>query len=113
MIWFSLTKKVREGRAVSFAKQFDDELSRLFRARTHQLKSYMWPTAGAAPQLTQKRVRKGVQRLQAFATADYLRSKDAKSVLKSYDHKRQWQPKRGKGFGARAKAKNFKAWYDK
>lgn len=98
---------------MSFAKQFDHELSRLFHARTHQLKSYMWPTVGPAPKLTRERIRRGIQRLQSFAVADYFRSKDAKRILRSYDHKRQWQPKRGKGFGARAKAKNFKEWYDK
>jgi hypothetical protein len=110
---FSINKRPDWEKSMSFANQFEDELLQLFHARTHQLKSYMWPTVGAAPQLTQKRVRKGIESLQSLAVADYLRSKDAKHILASYDHKRQWQPKRGKGFGARPKASNFKACYDK
>ncbi len=97
---------------MSFATQFDQELSKLFHARAHQLKSYMWPTVGAAPQFTQERVRRTIERLQSLAAADYLRSKEAKRIL-TCEHKRQWHPKKGKGFGAWAKAKSFKAWYDR
>jgi hypothetical protein len=94
------------------AGRFDKELLKLFHARTHELKSYMWPTAGAAPQLTRERVRRTIKKLQAIALADYLRSKGAKELLGSYDDKRQWHSKKGKGFGARAKKKSFKRWYD-
>jgi hypothetical protein len=98
---------------VSSAKRFDNELLKLFHARTHELKSYMWPTAGAAPHLTRKRIRKGIERLQDIALAYYLRSKAAKKLLDSYDDKRQWHSKKGKGYGARAKKKAFKRWYDR
>jgi hypothetical protein len=67
---------------------------------------------GAAPQLTRKRVRRTIEKLQYIATADYFRSKEAKQLISSYDHKRQWHIK-GKGFGVRTKAKKFKSWYDK
>jgi hypothetical protein len=73
---FSINKRPDWEKSMSFANQFEDELLQLFHARTHQLKSYMWPTVGAAPQLTQKRVRKGIESLQSLAVADYLRSKE-------------------------------------
>jgi hypothetical protein len=80
-------------------RQFENQLFKLFQVRTHQLRSYLWPSRGKAPQLTKKRLSQGISRLQDIAVNDYLHSTYAKEVFKSYDYKRQWHAKRNKGFG--------------
>ena len=86
---------------------------RLFQIRTHQLRSYLWPTRGKAPRLTKKRLVVGISKLQDIAVNDYLHSKVAKEAFKSYDYKRQWHAKRNKGFGVSAKKKSFRDWYER
>jgi len=95
------------------AKQFESELQRLFRARTHELRNYMWPSSGMAPKLTTKRIKRTIIKLSNIAEADYLKSHDARNLLKSFDYKCQWHSKKGKGFGRIAKKRSFKDWYDK
>ena len=99
--------------ATKAQKQFEGQLLRLFHVRTHPLVSYLWPTMGKAPQLTKKRVGRSIAKLQEIAVNDYLRSKEARIVYRSYDHKRQWHSKRNKGFGVSAKKKAFKNWYER
>ena len=94
------------------ARQFEDELYKLFDARTHELRNYMWPVAGSAPKLTRKRVRRSIAKLKNIAQADYLKSREAKGILRDFDHKRQWHSKKGKGFGRPAKKRSFKKWYE-
>lgn len=96
-----------------YARQFDSELLRLFTIRTHYLRASLWPTVGKAPHLTQKQIRRSIARLQNIAEADFFRSRYGKRLLKDYDDKRQWHPKRGKGLGWRAKRLSFKTWYQK
>jgi len=95
------------------AKQFDKALSKLFRARTHQLRSYMWPARGGAPKFTRERVKKTIEKLRDIAEGDYLRSTEARNLLRQFDYRRQWHAKRGKGFGRDAKKRSFKNWYEK
>lgn len=95
------------------ARRFDLELSILFRARTHQLRNYMWPTRGPAQRFTKERVKKTIAKLQDIAEDDYLRSRDARKLLLRFDYKHQWHTKRGKGFGRSAKKKAFKKWYER
>jgi hypothetical protein len=95
------------------ARQFDQKLLELFRARTHELRSYMWPTKGAVPKFTKKRVRNTIEKLRDIAEDDYLKSRDARKLLKQFDYKRQWHTKRGKGFGRTAKKQSFKKWYER
>jgi len=94
------------------AKQFEKELLKLFRARTHLLRSYMWPIAGSAPVISKERVTRSIQRLKNIAQADYLRSREARSILSDYAKKKQWHPKKGKGIGWLAKRNKFQNWYD-
>jgi hypothetical protein len=94
-------------------KQFEDQLCRLFKIRTHQLRAYLWPTTGKAAHLTKTRLRRSIARLQEIATDAYLASREAKKVFKSFDHKRQWHSKRNKGFGVSAKKRAFKNWYER
>src|ERR1022692_1716105 len=95
------------------ATRFENELSDLFRARTHSLRSYMWPSAGPAPTISPKKIGISIRRLQTIAETDYLKSKSARGILRSYDYKRQWHSKKGKGFGRPAKRRSFKRWYEK
>jgi hypothetical protein len=94
-------------------KQFEDHLLQLFRIRTHKLRSYLWPAAGKAPQLTKTRLTRSISKLQDIAVDDYLDSKFAKKVFNSYDYKRQWHSKRNKGIGVSAKKRSFKDWYER
>jgi hypothetical protein len=95
------------------AKQFNAELSELFRARTHELRNNMWPSMGSAPRLTQKRIKRSIRKLQQIAETDFLRSKETRKIINGYDYKRQWHSKKGKGFGRQAKKRSFKEWYDR
>ena len=99
--------------ASKLAAKFDRELSDLFDDRIHQIRSYVWPTRGAAPKVTKTRVKESIARLQALAERAVIRAKDGKRVFSGYDHKKQWHPKKGKGVGRPEKARQFKLWYDK
>lgn len=94
-----------------YAKQFDGELLRIFAIRTHDLRTSLWPMAGKAPRLTRKQIRHSIRRLQNIAEADFFRSRYGRKLLRDYDDKKRWHPKRGKGFGWRAKRRSFKTWY--
>ncbi|MGI8853690.1 MAG: hypothetical protein ACR2GC_10485 [Methyloceanibacter sp.] len=94
------------------ARKFDEELTRLLKDRTHQLRAKIWPSRGATGKITKKKVRASIDKLQELAKTAILRSKQGKFVLANYDYKRQWHPKRGKGFGRPTKKRNFKNWYE-
>lgn len=91
--------------------KFDRILSKLFDARTHGLRSQVWATRGAGPHFTKPKIQKAIHQLQDLAESALLRSTDSKKILGNYNYKRQWHPKRGKGFGRPAKKQNFKQWY--
>jgi hypothetical protein len=95
------------------ARRFDEELTRLFKARTHQLRAKVWPSRGATGKITNKKVRSSIGKLQKLAEGALLRSKQGKFILGNYDSKKQWHPKRGKGFGRGAKKRHFKGWYER
>jgi|ERR1044072_4004496 hypothetical protein len=94
------------------ARFFERELLKLFRARTHELRSYMWPISGGPPVLSKKKVTRSIQKLKNIAQEDYLKSKEARSILIDYAKKRQWHPKKGKGTGWLAKRRAFQEWYE-
>lgn len=93
-------------------REFDHLLADLYRARTHRLRSANWPSRGSAPKLTKSKIRNTVSRLQDISREAYFRSKEGKNSLRGIDYKRQWHPKRGKGWGPNAKVRMFKKWYD-
>ena len=98
--------------AKTTARKFDEELTRLFKARTHQLRAKIWPSRGATGKITKKKVRASIGKLQELAEVALLRSKQGRFVLRNYDYKKQWHPKRGKGFGLAAKKHHFRDWYE-
>jgi hypothetical protein len=95
-------------------REFDTQIDRLFRSRIHKLKSAVWPAKGAAPMMTKKKVNHVIGRLQNVTRDAFLRTKGTKKILREdFDYKRQWHPKRGKGWGRAAKSQHFKNWYEK
>jgi len=68
----------------------------------------MWPISGTAPKLARSNVSSSMNRLRNIAEADYLKSRYARPLLSTYDYKRQWHSKKGKGFGRTAKSRSFK-----
>lgn len=99
--------------ASKFASQFEKELQKLLRARTHVIISDVGARRGAAPTFTKKTVRKSIKRLQGLAQSAMLRSSTTDKVLFGYDARKQWRITRSKGRGRSAKRKSFKRWYDK
>lgn len=95
----------------STVREFEKELLQLFRARTFPMRSALQATPGAAPKMTRRKIKKAISRLQDLSEDVLLRSKSSKRILKGYDYKKQWHPKKGKGFGVGRKKQNFKSWY--
>lgn len=100
--------------ASRLARKFEKQLLRLFRDRTHGLRAAVSAIPGAGPKMTKKKVLAAIDSLQDLAEKALLRSKRCKDILrKDYDDKKQWHPKRGKGYGRAAKRQSFKEWYDR
>lgn len=94
-------------------REFDAQIDKLLQSRLHKVKSIIWTTRGAAPTLTKKKVNRSIGQLQNITRDSILGFKSTKSILKEdFDYKRQWHPKRGKGFGLAAKKQHFKNWYE-
>ncbi len=91
------------------ARAFENELQALFHDWTHDLRSSVWKTRGARPQLNRAKVRKVISNLQDIAEEHLLHSKLTSTVLASYSHKKKWQVR---GRGSAAKIKAFKEWYE-
>ena len=94
------------------ASRFDEELYKLFEARTFALKASVWPVPGRENKITRKKILKGIDRLGALAEQNLLRSRRIRKILREADYKKQWHLK-NKGHGRPAKRRSFKAWYDK
>jgi hypothetical protein len=94
-------------------RQFDATLDQLFASRTHWLKSLIRKKSpGAAPKINRKKIQKAIRKLQGSAVEALLTSRLLRPLGDFFDQKKQWHPKKGKGFGVEAKAKAFRAWYD-
>jgi len=93
-------------------REFEAELTKLFAARTHALRSTIKVQRGAVPKMTRKRIRQSIGHLQELFEREATRPKQSNEVLYDYDYKKQWHPKRGKGWGRDAKRISFKRWYE-
>jgi hypothetical protein len=92
-------------------KNFDRELEKLFKRRTHWLRSKVRkPTVGKPPTFTRKHVKNAIRRLNQLTEACLLRDHAIHNLSDIYDEKRQW---RSKGWGLERKRKSFLSWYDK
>ena len=93
--------------------EFDSKLRRLFDDRTHWMKSLVRKKSpGAAPKFSRQKVNKGIESLQAISTEILLRSRLVPKPSELFDQKKQWHPKRNKGWGVRKKKSTFKKWYE-
>ena len=99
--------------ALANARKFDRELNKLIRARTDPIKSTVWPRRGPNPNLTRRKIARTIETLESVVEHEMLRQKHAKDILRQYNYKRQWHPKRGKGVGVQNKRRHFKDWYEK
>lgn len=94
-------------------RQFDRVLQNLFLARTQNLRCRLWPNRGAVSRFTKRTILNAIRELQVLAEDALLKSNHSKGILRAYDHKRQWHPKRNKGHGRPAKRENFRRWYER
>lgn len=95
------------------ASRFRTELDRLFRRRTHWLRSAVeGPRPGPPLSLSRSHVRRAAATLQDLASealaAKLARDEFENGVLQ----RRSWHAKKGKGRGADAKRRSFNAWFD-
>ena len=92
-------------------RHFENELQQLFRARSNELISHLWPSRGKVERLSPRKIQLATDSLKAIANKHYLSSVKARSLLQSYDNKKQWHTKKGKGWSRAAKKQAFKHWY--
>lgn len=95
------------------ARRFNNELKKLFDARTYQLKTNIWPGRGPVLKITKKKIRRSIAKLEDLAEIGLLRSKNCKHLLRDFDYKKQWHPKLGKGYGRFERKRRFKEWYER
>jgi hypothetical protein len=95
---------------MAFSKEFERELSRLFRQRTHWLRSELGDKgAGKPPKFGRNKVNRGIARLQLIASAA-LAYKLAKAEFENHvSHRKNYQIK---GWGPRDKRQQFETWFD-
>ena len=96
-----------------YVHQYEKELGKLVKARTYQVRNIMRRARGASPNITRKTIRDSITKMRNFVEAELITKKQAREILRTYDHKKQWHPKRGKGWGLAAKKREFRRWYDK
>ncbi len=93
------------------AKQFELELDQLYKSRTAVLRHLVRKPRGRSLSFSQARRRKAGELLKKI----YSRAKSPvafKQHFRSSDvQKKQWHPKRGKGWRTDARKRNFKIWY--
>jgi hypothetical protein len=96
---------------MAFSKTFERELNRLFRQRTHWLRSKLGAKgAGKPPEFGRQKVNKGIEHLQFLASAA-LASKLAKAEFEEHvSDRRNYQIK---GWGPQDKKQKFEAWFEK
>jgi hypothetical protein len=98
---------------MSTQSQFRAELDRLFRRRTHWLRSVVGsPSRGALPRISRKHVRASIAKLQELASDALARDLAREEFERGVRLRRSWHAKRGKGRGPDAKKRSFNAWFD-
>lgn len=106
---------VIRGNSLSYAtREFDRRLDRLFEHRTDWLRSLtrkMKP--GAPPTFNKKKVERTIKKLKELTAEALISSGTLKELDSFWTVKKQWHAKKGKGWGANAKRRAFKAWYQR
>lgn len=94
-------------------KAFDKGLDTLFRRYTEKLRRNVGKKSkGPLPKFDRRRLERGVERLVQIARNAELKAHGHAAFDRAIDKKRQWQVKRGKGWGVDAKKQTFRKWYD-
>lgn len=94
------------------AKAFERGLDSLFRRYTEKLRRTAGKLSrGPLPKVDRNRVEKAIEHLVTIASTAELRSKGCDTFENIISEKRQWHPKRGKGWGLDAKKRAFQSWY--
>src|SRR5579864_9001343 len=91
--------------------EFRSELDRLFRRRTHWLRSAVEGShPGAPPKLGRQHVDHAIARLQELASTALARKLARDDFEDGVLVRRSWHPKKGKGRGSDRKRSSFNAW---
>jgi len=92
-------------------KQFDDRFNSLFSRRTAWLRKAIGKTRpGPAPKFSHAKVKPRLHELCGLAKTILVKNRGKKEFEHVVEFRRRWHPKKGKGWGAKAKKKSFKEW---
>ena len=95
-------------------KEFESGLDTLFRQYTEGLRRDVGKQSrGRIVKFDRHKLRRRIERLVRIATEIGLKTNGKESFYNCFSEKRQWHPKRGKGWGLDAKKRSFRDWYDK
>jgi len=96
---------------MAVAKEFEEELDKLFRQRTQRLRSILrMASPGKAPNFGRKNVDHSIERLQSLAS-QALAHRLAKWEFNIHAPKKQWWFVKGRG--PKEKRQNFNEWYNR
>ncbi len=97
---------------MSVAAEFRRELDRLFRRRTHWLRSVPdGAPPGAPPTFSRAHVNEAIERLQFLASEALADTLARDEFEDGVSFRRSWHVKRGKGRGYDEKRRAFNAWF--
>jgi hypothetical protein len=98
---------------MNYHKQFETELMRLFRIRTHWLRSVIGKASpGKPPVLNKRKLNERIRRLQTIASLWLVKHVARDEFQRLIDKKKQWHPKKGKGWGIEEKKRTFDKWFE-
>ncbi|MCZ6834209.1 MAG: hypothetical protein O7G85_00400 [Planctomycetota bacterium] len=99
---------------MNHSKSFEAGLDPLFRLYTQRLRREAGKKSrGPLPKIDRWRLETRIERLVEIARDSELRAHGRATFDQAVLEKRQWHPKRGKGWGVDAKKQSFRSWYDK
>jgi hypothetical protein len=95
-------------------KQFEDGLDSLFSRRTAWLRTAIGKARpGPAPKFSHAKVKPRLHELCGIAKTILVKNRGKKEFEHVVEFRRRWHPKKGKGWGAKAKKESFKKWFDR
>jgi hypothetical protein len=94
-------------------KAFEKGLDTLFHQYTEKLRREAGKKSkGPEPKIDRRHLERGIERLVKIARDTELHRHGRSALDEAVGEKRQWHPKRGKGWGVDAKRRKFRKWYD-
>jgi len=99
---------------LALVTRFERKLKKLFDRRTAWVRKAIGVHRPGRPwEFKRKTVTPKLEELGEIAGDIIIGRRAKKEFRKLFDHKRQWQTKRGKGWDRYAKKKSFKRWYER